>query len=89
MLLQHITNQFKKDVKLCEKRGYTIQSLKDVMVELVSEIPLAEKYKDHILRGNYEGYRECHIEPDWLLIYKIVDRDIYFTRTGTHSDLFG
>jgi mRNA interferase YafQ len=72
------------------KRGYNIQLLQDIVSLLVSGIPLPEKNKDHMLAGDWNGHRECHITPDWLLIYKI-DNDVLIltlTRTGTHSDLF-
>ena len=72
------------------KRGHNPQHLKDVLNILVEQKPLPEKYKDHGLSGNYAGYRECHIESDWLLIYKIFADKLVLalTRTGTHSDLF-
>ena len=72
------------------KRGHNPQHLKDVLDILVEQKPLSEKYKDHGLSGNYAGYRECHIESDWLLIYKIFADKLVLalTRTGTHSDLF-
>jgi mRNA interferase YafQ len=63
--------------------------LKDVMTFLIEGHALPQKYQDHPLRGKFIGYRECHIEPDWLLIYKLNPSEIYFVRTGTHSDLFG
>ena len=84
------TGKFKKDLKAVIKRGYNI-ALLEVVVDIVAsgqELPV--KYKDHALIGNYKGCRECHITPDWLLIYEI-DGDeliLYLTRTGTHSDLF-
>ncbi len=84
------TGRFKKDLKLMMKRGYDIQLLQDVVSLLVNGDPLPDKYKDHVLVGNWLGHRECHITPDWLLIYRI-DRGVVFltlTRTGTHSDLF-
>ena len=84
------TGRFKKDLKTIIKRGYNIQLLQEVISLLVAGIPLPEKNKDHMLAGNWFGYRECHITPDWLLIYKL-DNDILvltLTRTGTHSDLF-
>lgn len=85
-----LTSMFKKDFKLAKKRGYDISLLNNVIDILASGQPLAEKYKDHSLVGNYKGYRECHITPDWLLIYEIDDNKLflYLTRTGTHSDLF-
>ncbi|GHV54331.1 hypothetical protein AGMMS49579_14690 [Spirochaetia bacterium] len=59
-----------------------------VIIDLINEMPLDEKYKDHALSGNFKDYRECHIKPDWLLVYRITDGVIYFSRTGTHSDIF-
>lgn len=84
------TARFQKDVKLVAKRGYKIDILKEVIKKLTSGEVLDEKYKDHPLKGNYSGCRECHIMPDWLLIYEISDETLilYLTRTGTHSDLF-
>lgn len=81
-------NQFKKNVTLVSKRGYNMGRLYTVMKALENEEVLDAKYKEHRLIGNYNGYLECHIEPDWLLIYKINGQDLYFARTGTHSDLF-
>lgn len=82
--------KFKKDYKAVIKRGYNPQLLQDVLEILCSAQPLPPKYKDHNLTGNYEGHRECHITPDWLLIYKIEQEilTLSLTRTGTHSDLF-
>jgi len=84
------TNKFKKDLKLSIKRGYNIDLLDEVVTMLSNGIPLPEKNKDHALFGNYVGCRECHITPDWLLIYQISNDELilYLTRTGTHSDLF-
>jgi len=82
------TNQFKNDVKLVSKRGHNMSRLYTVMKALENEEILDAKYKEHRLIGNYKGYLECHIEPDWLLIYKINGQDLYLARTGTHSDLF-
>ena len=81
--------QFKKDYKLAKNRGKSMKKLIDIMDKLVKEEPLEQKHRDHNLTGNYVGCRECHVEPDWLLIYNTTDIDIYFIRTGTHSDLFG
>ncbi len=77
-----------KFVKKHEKRKRDMKSLEDIIQKLVSKKPLDAKHRDHVLKGDYVGFRECHIENDWLLIYKIKDGVIYFTRTGTHSDLF-
>jgi mRNA interferase YafQ len=82
--------QYRRDYKLIKKRGYDISLLDTVIEMLEAGEPLPEKYRDHALTGNYIGYRECHITPDWLLIYKI-DNDclvLIMTRTGTHADLF-
>lgn len=84
------TSQFKKDYKLAVKRGCDIDKLQKVVMILASGETLPEEYRDHPLRGNYSGYRECHIEPDWLLVYRITENVLVLTlyRTGTHSDLF-
>lgn len=84
------TTKFQKDLKRIEKRGYNIALLTQVIKKLANGEKLAEKYKDHNLLGEYAGCRECHITPDWLLIYEIADDELilYLTRTGTHSDLF-
>lgn len=84
------TGKFKKDLKAVIKRGYNIELLGVVVDALAAGQELPAKYKDHTLMGNYKGCRECHITPDWLLIYE-VDGDelyLYLTRTGSHSDLF-
>ena len=81
---------FKKDYKRIVKRGYDVRKLNEVISLLVTEQPMPGKYKDHQLTGLFSGCRECHITPDWLLIYEI-DRGellLLLTRTGTHSDLF-
>jgi mRNA interferase YafQ len=82
------TKQFAKDLKKMEKRGKSLEKIKLILKTLINEERLNAKYRDHKLLGNYKGRRECHIEPDWLLIYKITDSEIIFERTGTHSDLF-
>ena len=82
------TRQFEKDVKRIRKRGKNLEKLKPVLSALIEDKPLAEQYRDHSLAGDYAGRRECHIEPNWLLIYKLIDDAIIFERTGTHSDLF-
>ena len=82
------TRQFEKDLKRMGKRGKELQKIKEVMSLLIGEEELAEQYRDHVLSGNYKGRRECHIEPNWLLIYKLTGDNIIFERTGTHSDLF-
>lgn len=88
MLSPSYTNQFEKDLSLAKKRNKNIEKLKILLTKLINEEELPKKYKDHPLVGNYAYRRECHIEPDWLLIYKKIDYEIIFERTGTHSDLF-
>ena len=83
------TNQFKKDYKLAMKRHLDIDLLDDIIRKLASSEQLPEKNKDHALTGNWVGHRECHIQPDWLLIYYQTDTELYLYRTGTHADLFG
>ena len=84
------TSLFKKDLKKAQKRGYNMELLAEVIRLLASGEVLPEKNKDHALSGEYSGCRECHILPDWLLIYEIANEELilYLTRTGTHSDLF-
>jgi len=88
MRTPYYARKFEKDVKLQKKRGKDIEKLKEIVRLLIEGSMLPPKYRDHNLTGNFVGFRECHIEPDWLLIYKINEAEIYFTRTGTHSDLF-
>lgn len=90
MLTLIITTQFKKDLKRIKKRGLDLNSLKFVLDIIQKQETLPLKYKDHALVGNYKGFRECHIEPDWLLIYTISNEKLILTaaRTGSHSDLF-
>jgi mRNA interferase YafQ len=89
MLKLNSTTKFKKDLKLCMKRNYNISLLQNVVDTLRIPAPLQERNRDHSLTGNHSGERECHIEPDWLLIYQATSTDLYLIRTGTHSDLFG
>ena len=90
MLILHTTSQFRKDEKLARKRGLDISLLKSVIQTLLEEKPLAPKHKDHPLTENYTGFRECHILPNWLLIYTVDKGRLILTasRTGTHPDLF-
>ncbi len=88
MLIPVRTTQFKRDIRLAEKRGRDLSKLKTIMTKLAKEESLDSKFKDHKLTGNYKDHRECHVEPDWLLIYKISRKEIIYVRTGTHSDLF-
>ena len=89
-MIKH-TTQFKKDMKLVKKRHLDIELLKSIVEKLANGETLPEKYKDHALSGNWSGHRECHLNPDWLLIYRYEDDILVLTltRTGTHSDLFG
>lgn len=81
---------FKKDFKRIKKRGYDISRLEKIVKLLANEVPLPEQFKDHNLSGNYNGFRECHIAPDWLLIYQVNNNELVLvlSRTGSHSDLF-
>jgi len=84
------TTKFQKDLKRAEKRGYRIELLTAVIKKLAAGETLEESFNDHPLKGKYKNCRECHITPDWLLVYEIVGNELilYLTRTGTHSDLF-
>jgi mRNA interferase YafQ len=84
------TSQFKKDVKRAGKRGRDMAQLKAVLELLIDGEPLPPEFKDHPLRGNFAGSRDCHIGPDWVLIYTLTEKDTHvrFERTNTHSDLF-
>lgn len=84
------TTRFQKDLKRVQKRGYNLALLTAIIKQLAEGEALPEKNKDHSLSGDYAGCRECHIAPDWLLIYEVADDELilYLTRTGTHSDLF-
>jgi mRNA interferase YafQ len=75
-------------VKPAEKRGKDMTKRRDLILLLAGETPLPARYKDHPLSGEWKHHRDCHIEPDWLLLYKIDDNDLYLVRTGTHADLF-
>jgi len=88
MLCPIYTRQFERDIKLMKKRGKNLEKLKPVICSLITEEPLNALHRDHKLVGNWQGRRECHIEPDWLLVYKLESDKIIFERTGTHSDLF-
>jgi mRNA interferase YafQ len=83
-----IGGQFRRDVKLAEKRGKDMAKLREIILLLVEGTPLPPRYKDHPLVGNWKDCRDCHIDPDWLLIYRVDGNAVYLVRTGTHSDLF-
>ena len=82
------TSRFKEDVKRQIKRGKDLGKLKEVVGCLVEREPLPTKNQDHALTGNWTGWRDCHLEPDWLLIYKLLPDELILGRTGSHSDLF-
>lgn len=88
MLIPAYTSQFAKDVRRMERRGKNLEKLKIVIRSLIAEDALDPIHGDHKLIGNWQGRRECHIESDWLVIYKIEEGRVIFERTGTHSDLF-
>ena len=90
MLNLVVTNQFKRDLKRIRKQGKDLSMLQNILQMLVEEKDLDAKYCDHALTGNYIGFRECHIQPDWLLIYMINHQELILTasRTGSRSDLF-
>ncbi len=82
------TRQFEKDIKRMRRRGKNLEKLKLIVGCLVAEEPLDPLHREHKLVGNRQGRRECHVESDWLLIYKVEERRIIFERTGKHADLF-
>lgn len=85
-----LTGKFKKGLKLAKKRGLNIKLLDDIVEKLLNGIPLDERHRDHELKEKYKGFRECHIQPDWLLIY-LLENDVLtltLVDTGTHADLF-
>jgi mRNA interferase YafQ len=88
MLTAVYTRQFERDIRRLQRRGKDMEELKAVVRTLLGEEPLGPLHRDHRLVGSYQGRRECHIEPDWLLIYKREANAIVFERSGTHADLF-
>lgn len=89
MLDVRYSTKFKRDFKTCVRRSYKMDRLQQVIETLRIPEPLPQRNSDHSLVGNYAGYRECHIEPDWLLIYRQEEGELLLYRTGTHADLFG
>ena len=85
-----LSNRFKKDLKLAAKRGLDLAELEAVVNRLAAQQPLPDKNRDHTLTGDYFGFRECHIRPDWLLVYRVDGEDLvlFLFRTGSHTDLF-
>lgn len=88
MLTPVQSTQFKKDVKKARKRGKDFDKLKVLISLLIHQTPLPEAHQNHPLRGNWKGYRDARIEPDWLLLYRVNDDELQLARTGTHADLF-
>ncbi|MDL2351934.1 MAG: type II toxin-antitoxin system YafQ family toxin [Pseudomonadota bacterium] len=80
---------FRKDVKRTSKRGKDMAKLRAVILLLIENAPLEPRHRDHPLKGEWFGYRDLHVEPDWVLIYKAIETELFLARTGTHSDLFG
>ncbi len=85
-----VSNQFQRDLKNAKKRGLKIEKLNEVVKTLAEQKPLAQKHRDHNLIGEYRLFRECHIEPDWLLVYRADTEklELFLMRTGTHADLY-
>lgn len=88
MLIPIRTSQFKRDFKLAEKRRKDLSKIKSIMTRFTNQEALYPKHKNHKLMGDYKNHWECHIEPDWLLIYRLTTAEVVFERTGSHSDLF-
>ena len=88
MLTPVFHKRFRRDLRLAAKRGIDIENMKDIMALLLEGEQLGPKYRDHKLKGKYEDCRECHVQPDWLLIYRVVGNELHLLRTGTHTDLF-
>lgn len=82
------SSQFKHDVKVSKKRGKDMDKLRKLLILLIEGKPLPSEYLDHSLKGDWVGYRDSHLEPDWLLIYRISGEDLYLARTGSHTDIF-
>lgn len=82
------TTQFRRDAKRIQKRGHDLGELREIAHRLAVGETLEARYRDHKLAGSYVGFRECHVRPDWLLIYRLTDAELILVRTGTHQDLF-
>ena len=81
--------QFRRDIRRLGRQGADLSLLEDVVTKLVVQEPLEERLRDHLLAGNWRGHRECHLQPDWLLIYRVQDSELQLVRTGSHAELFG
>lgn len=88
MLTPRRSGAFKRDVRKAERRGKNMAKLRAVLALLIDGKPLLERHKDHALKGDWSGFRDAHIEPDWLLIYRIEGDELQLARTGAHADLF-
>ena len=88
MLAPVRSSQFKRDVRRARARRKDLGKLRTLLALLIHRVPLSTRYRDHRLRGIWKGYREAHIEPDWLLIYRVERDELHLVRTGSHSDLF-
>ena len=88
MLTPVWSGRFKRDVRRAQRRGNEMDKLKAVLSLLVEEKPLPASYRDHPLKGDWHGFRDLHIEPDWLLLYRVEGKELQLARTGTHADLF-
>lgn len=90
MLEVVLSNRFKKDLKLAARRGLPLDELNSIVDQLAAQPPLPDKNRDHALTGDYIGFRECHIRPDWLLVYRVDGEalELFLFRTGSHTDLF-
>ena len=82
------STQFRRDVKRLKRQRADLIQLETIIKQLVAQNPLVEHYRDHALVGNWKGFRECHIQPDWILIYRIEDEELQLARTGSHAELF-
>lgn len=88
LLIIRQSTQFRRDIKRLSRQGADLSKIETVIKVLVTQEPLAERYRDHSLTGNWVGYRDCHVQPDWLLIYRVIDDELELTRTGSHAELF-
>ncbi len=89
MLKLNVSAKFKRDRRLCMKRGYDMGLLNAAVNTLLIPVTLPPQNRDHSLTGNWSGFQECHLASDWLLIYRVNGNELYLARTGTHADLFG
>ena len=88
-LVPVFSTQFKRDLARIEKQGKDTGKIKMIIALLMEGVQLPQKNKDHALTGNWKHHRECHVEPDWLMIYKLSEDEVYMARTGSHAELFG